>query len=111
ALFLHRSGKTASPMKIICVGRNYVDHALELHNDIPSEPVLFMKPKTALLQPGKPLYYPDFTQNLQYECELVVRICRNGKHIQERFARKYYDALTLGIDFTARDVQDRLKEA
>lgn len=98
-------------MKIICVGRNYVDHALELHNDIPTEPVLFMKPKTALLLPGKPMYYPDFTNNLQYECELVVRICRNGKHIQERFARKYYDAVTLGIDFTARDVQDRLKEA
>ena len=98
-------------MKIICAGRNYVEHARELHNDLPAEPVLFMKPKTALLQPGRPMYYPDFTGNLQYECELVVRISKNGKHIEERFARKYYDTVALGIDFTARDVQDRLKGA
>ena len=88
-----------------------MDHAVELNNAIPTEPVLFMKPKTALLQRGRPLYYPEFTKNLQYECELVVRICKNGKHVQEKFARKYYDAVSLGIDFTARDVQDRLKGA
>jgi 2-keto-4-pentenoate hydratase/2-oxohepta-3-ene-1,7-dioic acid hydratase in catechol pathway len=92
-------------MKIICVGRNYADHAKELKNDLPTEPVLFMKPKTAVLLSHKPLYYPEFTDDLQYECELVVRICSNGKYIQEKFAHKYYDAITLGIDFTARDIQ------
>ncbi len=92
-------------MKIICVGRNYADHAKELKNDVPTEPVLFMKPKSALLLPHKPLYYPEFTDDLQYECELVIRICKNGKFIQEKFAHKYYDAITLGIDFTARDIQ------
>ena len=92
-------------MKIICVGRNYADHAKELKNDLPTEPVIFMKPKGALLLPEKPLYYPEFTDDLQYECEVVVRICKNGKHVQEKFASKYYDQVTLGIDFTARDVQ------
>jgi len=92
-------------MKIICVGRNYADHAKELKNDLPTEPVLFMKPKTAILLPGKVLYYPEFTKDLHYECELVVRISSNGKFIQEKFAHKYYDAITLGIDYTARDVQ------
>jgi len=92
-------------MKIICVGRNYADHAKELKNELPSEPVLFMKPKSAMLLPHKPLYYPEFTDDLHYECELVIRICKNGKYIQERFAHKYYDAITLGIDFTARDIQ------
>ncbi len=92
-------------MKIICVGRNYADHAKELKNDLPTEPVLFMKPKTALLLPGKPLFYPEFTDDMHYECELVIRISKNGKHIQEKFAHKYYDAMSLGIDFTARDVQ------
>jgi 2-keto-4-pentenoate hydratase/2-oxohepta-3-ene-1,7-dioic acid hydratase in catechol pathway len=92
-------------MKIICVGRNYADHAKELKNDVPTEPVIFMKPKGALLLPHKPLYYPEFTGDLQYECEVVVRISKNGKFIQEKFASKYYDEVTLGIDFTARDVQ------
>jgi len=92
-------------MKIICVGRNYADHAKELKNDLPTEPVLFMKPKTAVLLPHKPLYYPEFTEDLHYECELVVKISSNGKYIQEKFAHKYYDAITLGIDFTARDLQ------
>jgi acylpyruvate hydrolase len=92
-------------MKIICVGRNYADHAKELQNDVPTVPVIFMKPKSALLLPGKPLYYPEFTQDLQYECEVVVRICKNGKFIQEKFANKYYDQVSLGIDFTARDLQ------
>ncbi len=92
-------------MKIICVGRNYADHAKELKNDVPAEPVIFIKPKGALLLPGKSLYYPEFTDDLQYECEVVVRICKNGKYIQEKFANKYYNEVTLGIDFTARDLQ------
>ena len=96
-------------MKIFCVGRNYVAHAQELGNDLPDEPVIFMKPKSALLQPHTPFYYPEFTNELHYECELVLRICKNGKYIQEKFAGKYYDAVTVGIDFTARDIQDELK--
>lgn len=97
-------------MKIFCVGRNYVAHAKELGNETPDEPVVFMKPKSALLQPHTPFYYPEFTNELHYECELVLRISKNGKYIQEKFASKYYDALTVGIDFTARDIQNELKE-
>jgi acylpyruvate hydrolase len=97
-------------MKIICIGRNYSEHAKELNNEVPSEPVIFMKPKSALLLPEKPVYYPEFTDNLQYECELVVKINKNGKYIQERFARKYYSDISVGIDFTARDLQQKLKE-
>ena len=97
-------------MKIFCVGRNYADHAKELGNLIPDEPVIFMKPKSALLQPHTPFYYPEFTNELNYECELVLRISKNGKYIQEKFANKYYDAVTVGIDFTARDIQNELKE-
>jgi 2-keto-4-pentenoate hydratase/2-oxohepta-3-ene-1,7-dioic acid hydratase in catechol pathway len=97
-------------MKIFCVGRNYAAHAQELGNAIPDEPVIFMKPKSALLQAHTPFYYPEFTNELHYECELVLRISKNGKYIQERFANKYYDAITAGIDFTARDVQNELKE-
>ena len=96
-------------MKIFCVGRNFVAHAEELGNDIPDEPVIFMKPKSALLQPHAPFYYPEFTNELHYECELVLRISKNGKYIQEKFASKYYDAVTAGIDFTARDIQNELK--
>jgi 2-keto-4-pentenoate hydratase/2-oxohepta-3-ene-1,7-dioic acid hydratase in catechol pathway len=97
-------------MKIFCVGRNYVDHAKELNNEVPDEPVIFMKPKSALLQPHTPFYYPEFTNELHYECELVLRIAKNGKYIQEKFANKYYDAISVGIDFTARDIQDELKK-
>ncbi|HQU55775.1 MAG: fumarylacetoacetate hydrolase family protein [Chitinophagaceae bacterium] len=97
-------------MKIFCVGRNYVAHAAELGNEVPDEPVIFMKPKSALLQPHAPFYYPEFTNELHYECELVIRICKNGKYIPEKFAGKYYDAITAGIDFTARDIQNDLKE-
>src|SRR4028119_1096873 len=97
-------------MKIFCVGRNYVAHAQELGNEVPAEPIIFMKPKSALLQAHTPFYYPEFTNELHYECELVLRISKNGKYIQERFANKYYDALTVGIDFTARDIQTELKE-
>ena len=97
-------------MKIFCVGRNYVAHAAELGNEVPDEPVIFMKPKSALLQPHAPFYYPEFTNELHYECELVIRICKKGKYIPEKFAGKYYDAITAGIDFTARDIQNDLKE-
>lgn len=96
-------------MKIFCIGRNYAAHAEELGNEVPEEPIVFMKPKSALLQSHTPFYYPEFTNELHYECELVLRISKNGKYIQERFANKYYDALTVGIDFTARDVQNDLK--
>jgi 2-keto-4-pentenoate hydratase/2-oxohepta-3-ene-1,7-dioic acid hydratase in catechol pathway len=96
-------------MKIFCVGRNYAEHATELGNVIPDEPVIFMKPKSALLQAHTPFYYPEFTNELHYECELVLRISKNGKYIQDKFASKYYDAVSVGIDFTARDIQTELK--
>lgn len=97
-------------MKIFCVGRNYVAHAKELGNEVPEEPVIFMKPKSALLKHDIPFYYPEFTNELHYECEIVLRISKNGKYIQEQQASKYYDAITVGIDFTARDIQNELKK-
>jgi 2-keto-4-pentenoate hydratase/2-oxohepta-3-ene-1,7-dioic acid hydratase in catechol pathway len=97
-------------MKIICVGRNYVAHAAELNNPVPDEPILFMKPSTALLREGKAFYIPDFTNEVHYELELVVKIARNGKYIEKEFASGYYHELTLGIDFTARDLQKKLKD-
>ena len=97
-------------MKIFCVGRNYVEHAKELGNDVPDEPVIFLKPKSAFLQPHMPFYYPEFTNELHYEAEIVLRVSKNGKYIQERHASKYYNAYTVGIDFTARDIQQQLKE-
>ena len=97
-------------MKIICVGRNYISHAQELGNDVPEEPVIFMKPKNALLQNHAPFYYPEFTNELHYDCELVLRVNKNGKYIQERHAAKYYNEITVGIDFTARDIQNKLKD-
>ncbi len=97
-------------MKIICVGRNYVAHAAELGNEVPDAPMLFMKPATALLIDNRPLYYPDFTQDLHYEAELVLRICKNGRHVQPEFADTYYEQIGFGIDFTARDLQHRCKE-
>lgn len=96
-------------MKIICVGRNYAEHAKELGNDKPEAPVLFLKPQTAILPPGKDFYYPEFTKDLHYECELVLKVGRNGKHIQEKFAHKYFTNIGLGIDLTARDLQSKLK--
>lgn len=98
-------------MKIFCVGRNYKAHAKELGNEVPKEPLIFMKPKNALLQDNEPFYYPNFTVDLQYECELVVQMCKNGKGISEKYASRYYDKAGLGIDFTARDIQKQLKEA
>ncbi|MEO5648912.1 MAG: fumarylacetoacetate hydrolase family protein [Ginsengibacter sp.] len=97
-------------MKIFCIGRNYADHVKELGNGLPDEPVIFMKPKSALVQGHTPFYYPEFTNELNYEAELVVRISKNGKYIQEKHAANYYDAITVGIDFTARDIQNQLKE-
>lgn len=97
-------------MKIICIGRNYSEHAKELGNEIPDEPVIFMKPKSAILQAHTPFYYPEFTNELHYECELVLRISKNGRYIQERHAPNYYNAITVGIDFTARDIQDHCKK-
>lgn len=96
-------------MKIFCIGRNYALHAQELNNEIPEKPLVFMKPPTALLKGDKPFYYPEFSKNIHFEGELVVRICKNGKHIQEKFAKNYYDQVTLGLDLTARDLQNDLK--
>lgn len=97
-------------MKIFCVGRNYVEHAKELGNEVPEEPVIFMKPKSALLQSHTPFYYPEFSNELHYEAEIVLRVSKNGKYVNERQASKYYNALTVGIDFTARDIQAELKK-
>lgn len=97
-------------MKIICVGRNYVAHIAELGNKTPDDPVLFMKPKTALINLNNPFYFPDFTNELHYECELVLRVSKNGKFISERNALNYVNAISVGIDFTARDVQNQLKQ-
>lgn len=97
-------------MKIFCVGRNYADHAKELGNAVPEEPVIFMKPKTALMQSNAPFYYPEFSNELHYEAEVVLRICKNGKYVDQHRAADYYDAFTIGIDFTARDLQAELKK-
>lgn len=97
-------------MKIICIGRNYADHAKEMDSLIPSVPMFFMKPDVAVLRPGTPFYYPAFSKDIHFECELVVKINRVGKNISERFAHKYYSEIGLGIDFTARDLQKQCKE-
>ena len=97
-------------MKIICIGRNYTDHIAELHNEKPKDPVIFLKPDTALLLKKQPFFIPDFSEDVHYEVELVLRICKEGKNIQEKFATKYFDAITVGIDFTARDLQQKAKE-
>ena len=97
-------------MKIIAIGRNYAAHALELNNPVPTTPVIFMKPDTALLKDNKPFYIPDFSNDIHYELEVVLKICKEGKHIQEKFAANYYEEIGLGIDFTARDIQSRHKE-
>jgi 2-keto-4-pentenoate hydratase/2-oxohepta-3-ene-1,7-dioic acid hydratase in catechol pathway len=97
-------------MKFICVGRNYAAHAKELGNKIPDEPVIFLKPDTALLRNNGVFFLPSFSENIHYEGELVFRISKDGKNIAERFASSYIDAVTIGIDFTARDWQDKLKD-
>lgn len=96
-------------MKCICVGRNYGAHAKELNNAIPEEPILFLKPQTSLLRDNKPFYMPEWTKDLHYEMEVVLRVCKQGKYIDEKFAHKYFDEVTVGIDFTARDLQAQQK--
>ena len=96
-------------MKIICIGRNYEEHARELNNPVPEEPVFFMKPETSLVLKNRPFFYPDFTTDLHHEVEIVLKVSRVGKHIETRFANRYYDEIGLGIDFTARDVQAKAK--
>lgn len=96
-------------MKIICIGRNYAEHAKEMKSEVPTEPVFFMKPDTALLKDSEPFYYPDFTSDLHHEIEVVIKINKVGKHIAEDFAHKYFDEIGLGIDFTARDLQAQCK--
>ncbi len=97
-------------MKIICIGRNYVDHIKELNNAIPTSPVFFMKPDTALLIRNRPFYYPSFSVNIHYEAELVLKICKVGKNIQKKFAHTYYNEIGIGLDMTARDLQDAAKD-
>jgi acylpyruvate hydrolase len=97
-------------MKILAIGRNYVDHIEELNNERPSEPVVFTKPETALLKKNLPFYYPSISTDIHYEVEVLLKICKNGKNIEEKFAHKYYDEIGLGIDFTARDLQTKAKE-
>ena len=96
-------------MKIICVGRNYAEHIAELNNQTPDSPVIFLKPETAQLRPGEDFYYPEFSKDIHYEVELVVKINRAGKNIEEKFAHKYYSEIGIGVDFTARDLQSELK--
>lgn len=97
-------------MKIFGIGRNYADHIKELDNERPDEPVIFLKPETALLKKNEPFYYPEFSKDIHHEIEIVLKICAVGKNINEKFAHKYYDEIALGIDFTARDLQQKAKE-
>ena len=96
-------------MKIICIGRNYAAHIEELKNEQPGQPVVFLKPDTALLKGGAPFLYPDFSKNIHHEIELVLKISKEGKYIQPQFAHRYFEEIGLGIDFTARDLQDQCK--
>ena len=97
-------------MKIIAIGRNYAAHIAELNNERPAEPVIFLKPDTAILRNNAPFYYPDFSNNIHFEVEVLLKINREGKYIEKQFAHKYFDEIGLGIDFTARDLQQRCKE-
>lgn len=96
-------------MKLICIGRNYINHITELKNEKPSDPVVFIKPDTAILLKKQPFFIPDYSKNIQHEIEVIVKINRVGKYIETKFAHKYYDHIGLGIDFTARDLQQKLK--
>jgi 2-keto-4-pentenoate hydratase/2-oxohepta-3-ene-1,7-dioic acid hydratase in catechol pathway len=96
-------------MKIICIGRNYSEHAKELKNEIPDKPVVFMKPQTSILKDNKPFYIPGWSNDIHYETEVVLKVCKQGKYIQETFAYRYIDEVTVGIDFTARDIQAQQK--
>jgi len=97
-------------MRIFAIGRNYADHITELNNEKPDEPVIFTKPDTALLKNNAPFYYPDFSSNIHYEVEIIIKICKEGKNISNKFAYKYFDKIGVGIDFTARDLQQKAKE-
>jgi acylpyruvate hydrolase len=97
-------------MKMICIGRNYSEHARELNNPVPSEPVFFMKPESAQLRNNQPFIYPEFSKDIHYEAELVLHVCKVGRNIQEKFAGTYYDGIGVGLDFTARDLQQKAKE-
>lgn len=97
-------------MKIICIGRNYVEHARELNNPLPDEPVFFLKPDTAMIIRNRPFFHPEFSKNIHYEVELALKIRKNGRHVRPEFAHTYYEEIGIGIDFTARDVQDNLKK-
>lgn len=97
-------------MKIICIGRNYAEHAKEMNAPVPAEPVFFLKPDTAIIKNNLPFYYPDFTKEIHHEVELVLKINKPGKNIDEKFANKYYEEIGIGIDFTARDIQAKCKE-
>jgi acylpyruvate hydrolase len=97
-------------MKILCIGRNYADHISELNNERPTEPVIFLKPDTAILKDNDPFYHPDFSKDIHHEVEIVLKINKVGKNIESKFAHKYYDEIGIGIDFTARDLQAKLKE-
>ena len=97
-------------MKILCIGRNYAEHAKELNNPLPKEPVFFMKPDTALLKDSAPFYHPDFSSDIQHEIEIVLRVGKAGKHISPEHALKYIDGISVGVDFTARDLQQQCKE-
>ncbi|MGI6718469.1 MAG: fumarylacetoacetate hydrolase family protein [Bacteroidales bacterium] len=98
-------------MKIICIGQNYADHIAEMNSMVPKEPTVFSKPDTALLLDNRPFYLPEYSDNVQYECELVIRITKNGKYINKNLASNYYSEVGLGIDFTARDLQKKFKES
>lgn len=96
-------------MKIICIGRNYAEHAREMKAETPTEPVFFMKPETAIIKNGDPFFYPDFSKEVHHEVEIIIKVCKNGKNIQKQFANKYYNEVGIGIDFTARDLQAQCK--
>lgn len=97
-------------MKIFCIGRNYADHASEMNASVPEKPLFFMKPDTSLIRPGTPFFYPNFSNEIHFECEVVVRINKVGKNIAQKFSHTYYDEIGLGIDFTARDLQEICKK-
>jgi len=97
-------------MKIIAIGRNYIEHAKELNNPVPKEPMFFMKPETSIVRNNKPFFYPGFSEDVHYEAEIVLKINKLGKNIEERFAHRYFDEIGIGIDFTARDLQQKCKE-
>jgi 2-keto-4-pentenoate hydratase/2-oxohepta-3-ene-1,7-dioic acid hydratase in catechol pathway len=97
-------------MKIICIGRNYAEHAKEMNSPLPTEPIFFLKPDTAIIKDNQPFYYPDFSKEIHHEVELVIKINKTGKNIDAQFAHKYYDEIGIGIDFTARDIQAKCKE-